>query len=321
MSTGHININLPNLKIDGYFKDGHIIKGKIRRGLNTYEGTYNSNSLLDGDNCTLTINNYVYNGKFISGMIIKGTTSFCGKIIETGKYYDVEYFRKPKLKEGSKFSNDIEYIGYFDKYGNLKNGKIINRKNKVVYSGEFENEILVSGTAEYEINKKFFKVHYVLKNNNNTIHNYTYCRVEWDGTLECLPNKLFMMAICSSTNSSLAFKFYDKYLSNLDYNSIKLINENMFNKNKLDYEDQIALKIIMENVKKYNLPSNLPSNLPNNLPNNLPSNPYYDNLYNPYISMINNPYSDYNNPPLNTLLNQPVNYNDSLAFLDKHFNK
>jgi hypothetical protein len=72
MTSGILNINIYGININGEFLDGKLIKGKMQIANVIYEGTYDTDGLLSGDNCSMQIDNFKVCGEFEKGIFLRG---------------------------------------------------------------------------------------------------------------------------------------------------------------------------------------------------------------------------------------------------------
>lgn len=249
MSSGYLEFVLPNIHVVAIFTNGRIYEGKCKISNVLYEGTFNENSLLHGKNCSMKIDNISYNGEFENGQLINGKGFIDNKIIECGEYVH-KISKKPHLKRGKKYNNDLIYDGIYDNSGYLIEGTCI--CDTTIYEGKFNNNKLIDGSVTYLIKDKIFIARYVVKYDYELHRDiFSKCETKWDGQLEILPRKLLMMVCCNSKNSELAHKFFIKYLMKFDSSSIRFLHKKMFSREQLSPESEAGLMLILENLTKY----------------------------------------------------------------------
>ena len=104
--------------------------------------------------------------------------------------------------------------------------------------------------CSYKIEKSKFL------SNDSFSEYYSYCNVNYKGSIELLPKELFIMLCCNGvgTETIIANKFYIQYLLNFDSLFIKQrLSLDLFtNLTPLEKE---AVKIIMNNLEKYKINS------------------------------------------------------------------
>jgi hypothetical protein len=250
MSSGNLVFRLPGILVDASFIDGKISHGTLNINGIKYQGTYDENCLLHGNDCSMTIDNTSYQGVFEHGELKLGNTLIDGKVVENGEYTFTSTNKKPHLKNGKKIMLGMVWDGVFDNSGYLIEGTCVN--GTTTYEGKFSQNKLMDGKATYIISDKIFTCVYSTVYDNDTHSNlFSRCLVDWNGTLEVLSRKLLVMVCCSSLNPTLAHKFFINYLGNFDGSSIRFLHKSMFDKEMLTPESEAGLMIILENLKRY----------------------------------------------------------------------
>ena len=284
----HLNLKIYNTEINGFFVDGHLKEGEVKKDNIIYKGTFDNDLLLHGNNCCVEHNGFKYQGEFLNGIMTKGiTTDPSNVLIEKGEYINARN-KIPKLSKGIKLLVfEQQFLEGEFKGNKLHHGNIITRHK--ILSGNFE-ENNQEKTCYYLLPKQNINMNYpdlnmndinIIKNsfinvadiyelficsykiekskflsNDSFSEYYSYCNVNYKGSIELLPKELFIMLCCNGvgTETIIANKFYIQYLLNFDSLFIKQrLSLDLFtNLTPLEKE---AVKIIMNNLEKYKINS------------------------------------------------------------------
>ena len=249
MSSGKIVVSLPGISVDGEFTNGRLITGRLTIANIEYTGTFNTESLLHGDNCCMKIGLTEYKGRYSNGELVVGATYINDVLTEEGDYTFISGIKRPHLVRGKKVDGNLTWNGHYDNNGYLTKGTCIDGTS--TYSGKFVSKRLIEGTVEYQIGSIPFTATYELSMDMYINHEvFKSCVVKYAGSLEVLPRKLMIMACCSNVNSSTAHKFFIKYLNEFDSSTVRFIHRGMFR--NISPTDEAGLMLILENLAVYN---------------------------------------------------------------------
>lgn len=250
MTTGLLDITIDHIRICGYFKDGKLVNGTVENGVDVYSGTFSKSGKLEGDTCTLFVQNKIYHGMFKDGVITQGkcylrkdkSLSFDqSDFIECGTYYTSK-FDKFILQYGKKFYSDRIEHGAYNSSGNLTEGTVIQKDGTKCtgkfYQGKlFEGEILYTNVS---ISVKY-------KLNSDSI--LEYCYVDYNGPIHSLSPQQIMFYCCRSKDSSKLHKFYKEHLAGKSIDELLLLNINDLHQlTTVDTDDLITMRIILRNI-------------------------------------------------------------------------
>lgn len=249
MSSGLLNITVYGMSINGEFLNGKLIKGKLQIANIIYDGTYDNDGLLSGQNCSMEIDKYKVCGEFEKGVFLKGCKiNNEGRIVEKGEFTMLGSNKIPYLTNGIMYTDNGTYEGEFNRNGDLLNGTMY--INDSIYKGKFISGKLIQGEVVHLFGKKKFTANYIIERDmelNTDV--FKKCKVNWDGNICDLPMKLIIMLCCAGEYSCTAHRFYLQYLSKFDGKALCYLTHNMFG--KLSPEYKAGLSIIIDNLRKY----------------------------------------------------------------------
>lgn len=245
--NGNATFSVNGLFVSGLFANGKLVNGHYKSGNVIYTGTFESDEL-HGDNCTLQIRDIKYVGRFRYGVFIEGKVYKNDKLTEEGKYdIDNNTTQKTILVNGTKYYDDTQYTGLFNRYGELKHGYIA-YENGITYTGEFDKNVMRKGRVNYP--DGFTSLYELCYDNERRIDLLRSCSVQYNGKWEALNNKQCVLLCCKGADSKLAHRFYVDYLSNFNVQTLLLIKREFFNK-KFTVEEEVGLQQILSNINSY----------------------------------------------------------------------
>ena len=129
-----------DFKLEGFFKDGILVNGRISDNDHFDEGTFDDYILIEGKR---VVDDFIFEGKFDkeSRGLIQGRVIRNDNIIYEGELKD----GRPHGR-GKYFKNDSKLEGTFEN-GELIDGKILYYDD--IHEGKFENENLIKGTKNH----------------------------------------------------------------------------------------------------------------------------------------------------------------------------
>lgn len=232
MTTGYLEILLGNSTISGHFVNGLLKIGIITKPDVTYQGAFDDNQFLHGDNCEEIRNHLVRRGKFEHGYLVEGVC-IRGLDAAEGK------FEHNVLAWGTCMSNEVKYEGEF-KFGKLTKGTIYYPTE--VHQGYFIDGKLREGT---------------IVNSDKT-----FCaKITFDGTdlkecvadctcsLDKLNSVQLTILCCAGMDCQEAYRFYKSYFAGKSAKKIIMskINDNIH----ATFDNILGYQQIRENVDKY----------------------------------------------------------------------
>lgn len=246
MTTGYLDIRVADCRIYGDFANGVLQSGTIVKPNVTYNGRFNSNQLLDGENCEEIKENSIRRGIFKNGFLVKG-------IYRWGTEYLEGIFEYNKLLDGTHITNQAKYIGEF-KHEKLLRGTTYFANE--IHQGCFNEGRLYNGTITNTDNSFAAKIFY------NGI-DLKQCEVTCNSNL-CISklNRLQLeLLCCKGLYCEEAFKFYQEYLVKYSAKKIVMLKEDAYKDRWVSYNAYIGYQQIIQNMSPYTL-LNIPDSQP-----------------------------------------------------------
>lgn len=242
LASHFMTVTIMGITASGKFTDGCLTSGTLNIGDITYYGTYDSDGLLHGPDCSTTRGTTTYTGFYKHGVLINGYTTVDRFITEEGEYTYVDEYKKPHLVNGTKNRNDRTEKGTFDYSGDLVEGSMT--YNNVCYTGKFLYGRMYEGTIVYVSGEDILKIKYTVDNNE-----MGSCAVDYNGKLIDLLPKYILYICCNNPHPKLSYRFYKKYLRGLSTEDLLKIDFTLFK--DLTPEESIGMYAVHNSLSKY----------------------------------------------------------------------
>lgn len=232
MTTGQVNIQIGDVKINGVFVNGRIVSGTwVENAHYTFSGNFDENENLHGVGY-MCYDHQRYEGVFEHGIFRTGK-EFSGNTLRSEGKFEHTANSLPCLIEGTKYYPDVRYVGTFNTdYTGFKNGTAT-YVNGTVQSGMWRNNILQSGTVTNE--KLEFSAKYTITRNRELNRDLlATCQVEFRGDPTTLPKELLVLYACRGNNCTSLHSIYTGELEKMQGNGVGYL---------LKFADQIRTSV------------------------------------------------------------------------------
>jgi len=232
MTTGYLEIRLGNNTISGHFVDGLLRTGIITKPDVTYQGTFDDNRFLHGDNCEEIRKHLSMRGRFERGYLVEGICTY-GQDCAEG------IFERGNLVRGTYISNGVKSEGEF-KYGKLIKGTIYYPTE--VHQGHFVDGKLRDGTIVNSDKTFCAKITF-----DGT--DLKECYVSCTCSLDKLNSVQLTILCCTGIHCREAYRFYKTHFAGKSAKKIIMskINDNIH----ATFDNILGYQQIRENVDKY----------------------------------------------------------------------
>jgi hypothetical protein len=218
MTSGPVNIQIGNSRIDGVFVNGKIVSGTWQPNeRETYSGNFDENENLHGVGCRI-FNLQKFEGVFEHGIFQLGKEYYDGVLRAEGKFAQ-RLSSLPCLVEGTKYCTDATYIGVFNSdWRGMKHGTVT-YTNGTVMKGIWNHNAMQEGTV---VNEKLgFKAYYTTRRDMNLNKDLLQtCQVEFSGDPTTLPKELLLLYACRGNNCTNIHSIYSGELERMQGNGV-----------------------------------------------------------------------------------------------------
>lgn len=202
--NGYAHVDLFGIEAEGNFVDGKIKSGVVKVGGFEYYGTFDDDTLVHGNECSIIRDSIRYDGKFVHGKLISGNMYVDG--VKRKKGHFVSSNNSYELSKGWRITDDgWKESGLFTQFEMLLFGEKTNGVQ--YYSGMFDGHDLIAGTYRNIVKGRVFNANVIYNNEKKLI----YCKCEWDGMLEDLNDIELAMILCNGSGVFSAHKMYCKH--------------------------------------------------------------------------------------------------------------